>query len=598
MINRKEDGSVMKMILVSLNSKYIHSNLAIRYLSKYVSEIEDIDIYEFTINQNLNFIASEIYKLSPNLVGFSTYIWNLNESLRVCEILKEVKPELKILLGGPEVSYDGEKIMGNNPFIDYIIYGEGEESFKEFVKSIDDNKELCNIKGLIHRKGNKVIKNKERDLIHDLNTIPFPYGNINNLENRIVYYESSRGCPFNCQYCLSSTIKGLRFFDIERVKRDLIALMDANVKQVKFVDRTFNANKKYALEIMKFIKEKNPKNINFHFEIAAHLIDDEFLDLLKDVKKDLFQFEIGVQSTNESTIDAINRTTDFLHLSDVVKAIKSYGNIHQHLDLIAGLPYENYDSFKNSFNNVYALRPEKLQLGFLKLLKGSGLRLVKEEYGYKYIDEPPYEVLESNYISYEELLKLKGIEDLVEKYYNGEFFEHTLNYLIENHYSSAFELYEDLLDFWEEKGYHRNSHSRNKLYELLVEFIQYKNFKDVRNIGQILKFDCKLNNKNYNLKFDYEKGNIIYEDKTNLHNLLKNEDILNGILANYKGLGTKILINKVYIEVFQFNVLDVIKDNYTKNNKYEETYILFDYDGDSIHRAKAYDITQIVREMI
>lgn len=598
MINRKEDGSAMKMILVSLNSKYIHSNLAIRYLSKYVLDTKDVDIHEFTINQNSNFIASEIYKLSPNFIGFSTYIWNLNESLRVCKILKKVKPELRILLGGPEVSYDGEKIMENNPYIDYVIYGEGEESFKQFVKAIDDNKDLCNIKGLIYRKGNKVIKNKERDLIHDLNTIPFPYGDIDELENRIVYYESSRGCPFNCQYCLSSTIRGLRFFSVERVKRDLAVLMETNVKQVKFVDRTFNANEKYALEIMKFIKYKDPKNINFHFEITAHLIDDEFLDFLKDVKKGLFQFEIGVQSTNESTIDAINRTTDFLHLSEVVKTIKSYGNIHQHLDLIAGLPYENYESFKNSFNNVYDLRPEKLQLGFLKLLKGSGLRLAKEEYGYKYIDEPPYEVLKSNYISYEELLKLKGIEDLVEKYYNEGYFEHTLNYLIENHYSSAFELYEDLLGFWEDKGYHRNSHSRNKLYELLVEFIQYKNFTHLRNIGQILKFDCKLNNKNYKLRFDYEKENIIYRDKTNLHNLLKNEEILNGVLANYKGLSTKNLMKKVYIEVFQFNVLDVIKDNYTKDNKYEETYILFDYDSNRYNKAEAFDITQIVREMI
>lgn len=275
----------MKIILVSLNSKFIHSNLAIRYLSKYVSDIEDIDIYEFTINQNLHFIASEIYKLLPDVIGFSTYIWNLKETLKICEMLKLIKPELKILLGGPEVSYDGAKVMKDNPYIDYIIYGEGEETFKEFVKGIKVNTSLQNIKGLIYKEDNNIIINEERDPISDLNMIPFPYDDIDELENRIVYYESSRGCPFNCQYCLSSTIKGLRFFDIDRVKRDLTSLIEAKVKQIKFVDRTFNANKKYAMEIMRFIKEKDPENINFHFEITAHLIDEEFLDFLKMLKK-------------------------------------------------------------------------------------------------------------------------------------------------------------------------------------------------------------------------------------------------------------------------------------------------------------------------
>ncbi|MDR7870380.1 MAG: B12-binding domain-containing radical SAM protein [Tissierellaceae bacterium] len=589
----------MKIILVSLNSKFIHSNLAIRYLSKFVSNIEDVGIYEFTINQNPDFIASEIYKLLPDVVGFSTYIWNLKETLKVCEILKTVKPELKILLGGPEVSYDGEEIMNDIPYIDYIIYGEGEESFKEFIDGIRDNRSLRDIKGLIYRDGSSVIKNEERQLINDLNTVPFPYENIGNeFENKIIYYESSRGCPFNCQYCLSSTLRGVRIFDIERVKRDLTTLIEGKVRQVKFVDRTFNANKEYAMEILKFLKEKNPENINFHFEITAHLIDDEFLDLLKDVKSGLFQFEIGVQSTNDNTIDAIGRTTDFSELSKVVKSIKRNNNIHQHLDLIAGLPYENYDSFKDSFNDVYNLKPEKLQLGFLKLLKGSGLRLAKEKYGYKYIDEPPYEVLESNYISYEELLKLKEIEDLVEKYYNEGYFEHTLDYLITKHYSSPFEFYEDLSKFWDSRKYNQVSHSRNGLYEILAEFIYYKNFEDTLYITQILKFDSKLNNKNSTLKFEYEKDNIIYKNKSNLHELLRNEEILTKYLYDYKEMPTKKLINKVAIDVFQFNILDAIRNNFEVKEENEDVYILFDYKDDALIRGKAFDITEIVREMI
>ena len=587
----------MKTILVSLNSKFIHSNLAIRYLSKYVAEIEDISIYEFTINQSPDFIASEIFKLLPDVVGFSTYIWNLSETLRVCEILKIVKPEIKILLGGPEVSYDGEQIINDIPYIDYIIYGEGEETFKEFLGFIKDNTSLNNIKGLIYREGSNAIKNMERELIQDLNTIPFPYDGISNeFENKIVYYESSRGCPFNCQYCLSSTIKGLRFFNLERVKSELTVLIESKAKQVKFVDRTFNANKKYAMEIMRFIKEKDPENINFHFEITAHLIDDEFLDFLRDVKKGLFQFEIGVQSTNNETISAIGRTTDFSQLSKVVKTIKSYKNIHQHLDLIAGLPYENYESFKDSFNDVYSLKPEKLQLGFLKLLKGSGLRLSKEMYGYKYIDEPPYEVLESKYINYEELIKLKEIEDLVEKYFNEGYFEFTLDYLILKHYTAPFEFYEDLSKFWDSKGFYKISHSRNGLYDILIEFIYYKGFEDSIYITQILKFDYKLNNKNSTLQFGYEKANIIYKNKAYLHEILRNEEILSKYLYDYKELPTKKLMNKISIETFEFRILNAIRNDYEFIGE-NETYILFVYQED-VNRGNAFDITEIVREMI
>lgn len=588
----------MNTILVSLNSKFIHSNLAIRYLSKYVADIDNVHIHEFTINQRPDYIAAEIYKLSPDIVGFSTYIWNLKETLEVCEILKLVKPEIKILLGGPEVSYDGEDILKDIAYIDYIIYGEGEETFKEFISAIKDKKDLSHVKGLIYRSGNTIIRNNERDLIKDLNTIPSPYDNFGDeYENKIVYYEASRGCPFNCQYCLSSILRGVRVFDIDRVKKDLTTFIEGKARQVKFVDRTFNANKDYALEIMEFIKEKDPVNMNFHFEITAHLIDDEMLDFLKDVKEGLFQFEIGVQSTNEDTVDAIRRTTDFDILSEVTKTIKSYRNIHQHLDLIAGLPYEGYDSFMNSFNDVYNLKPEKLQLGFLKLLKGSGLRLAKDKYGYKYIDEPPYEVLENKYISYGELLRLKGIEDLVEKYYNEGYFEHTLNYIIKNHYKSAFDFYEDLFQFWDLNDYHKISHSRNGLYDILLKFISNREFMDSLYINQILKFDFTLNNKNSKLKLDSEE-NDSYKSKLNLHELLRNEEILSKYLYEYKEMPTKKLINKVVIERFEIDILKVIRDDYTIEDNLKEKFILFEYNDGIITRGNAFDITEIVKGMI
>ena len=333
-------------------------------------------------------------------------------------------------------------------------------------------------------------------MIKDLNIIPSPYKNIGDeFENKIVYFESSRGCPFNCEFCLSSTIKGVRYFEINRVKEELNNLIEGKVRQVKFVDRTFNANKNYAMEIMSFIINKNPKDINFHFEVTAHLLDREMLNFLSGVKEGLFQFEVGVQSTNLDTIDAIGRTTDFEKLRDITKEIKSHKNIHQHLDLIAGLPYEGYDSFRKSFNDVYEIRPEKIQLGFLKLLKGSGLRKDQEKYGFKYLDEPPYEVLENDFIKFKEIIKLKTIEDLVERYYNEGYFEHALEFIVHNHYTSPFDFYEDFSYYWEFKNYHKVSNSRIRLYEILIEFYKHKGFNNMVVFNELLRFDFIKNNK-------------------------------------------------------------------------------------------------------
>ena len=513
----------MKTLLTTLNSKYIHSNLAIRYLQRFVEDIEDVDILEFTINQSIDFIISEIYKLEKDLIGFSVYIWNIKETLAVCQILKLVKPEIKIFLGGPEVSYDMKEALEKYKYIDFILYGEGEETFREFVKmNKNKNKDYGGIKGLAYRGDHKIIVNPARPLIKNLDSIPSPYERMTDeFTNKIVYYESSRGCPFGCKFCLSSTIRGVRYFDIERVKRDLKNLIDMKVRQVKFVDRTFNANKKYSREIMEFLIEEDPQGINFHFEVTAHLIDDETLEFLKTVKEGLFQFEIGVQSTNEKTIEAIGRTTDFEILSQVTREINSFRNIHQHLDLIAGLPYENYASFKKSFNDVYDLKPEKLQLGFLKLLKGSELRENEKLYGYKYIDQPPYEVLENEFISYGEILEIKMIEELVEKYYNEEYFKNTLEYLLVNHYSSPFDFYENFSKYWTGNDYHKKSHSRNKLYTILYRFIKENSFKDENVIYNLLKYDYIFNNKKNRLPFKFEENKDLYD--FNIHEILKED---------------------------------------------------------------------------
>lgn len=587
----------MKTILTTLNSKYIHSNLAIRYLDAYVKDEFKTDILEFTINQNTDYIAREIFKEKPDVIGFSTYIWNLRETLEISKILKIVNPKLKIILGGPEVSFEGTKLMRENPHIDFIIFGEGELTFKELLNAIYRKKQFKDIKGIIYREDKNVIENKKREFIDDLDIIPSPYKRgTGEFENKIVYYESSRGCPFNCEFCLSASLKGVRYFDLERVKKDLSILIENKVRQIKFVDRTFNANKEYAMEIMKFIMEKDPKDINVHFEVTAHLIDDEMLEFLKTAKEGLFQFEIGVQSTNEKTIEAVGRITDFAKLSEVTKTISSYNNIHQHLDLIAGLPYEDYQSFKKSFNDVYALRPEKLQLGFLKLLKGSGLRLNESKYGYKYLDEPPYEVLESNYIPFSDLILLKSIEDLVEKYYNEGNFKHTLEYVIKKHQNNAFEFYEEFADYWESNKYHEVSHSKKNLYIILKDYIETNNYIDEELIKDLLKYDYILNNKRSQLPLGFKETYKDIEQKQ-VHKILKDEDIISNYLLEYKNTPTKNIIKQTSINKFQYNIFEAINENYSLDIKREETYILFKYRDSEILKCNTYDITKKAKEL-
>lgn len=482
----------MKILLVSFNAKYIHSSLALRLIEGYCQDYKQyLEVLELTINHEMHDIIKEIYKKQPDVLGLSCYIWNMDMIEELIPILKKVLPHTKIVLGGPEVSYNSEALFEKLP-IDLVIENEGEETWYEYLKHlVDKDLSLSTIKGLLFRdeKG-QVVRNASRPLMN-LNDLPFVYDDLSGLEHKIIYYEASRGCPFNCQYCLSSIEKGVRFMALERVLEELQYFIDEKVKQIKFVDRTFNTRKNFACAIWKYIIEHDNGYTNFHFEIAAELLDDDCLEVLKDARPGLIQFEIGVQSTNMDVLTVIDRKMPFEDIKEIALKIKALGNIHQHLDLIAGLPYEDYRSFRRSFNDVISLRPEQFQLGFLKLLKGSGLRKNADKYGIIYNPKAPYEVLYTNALSFKELLMLHGIEEMVERYYNSERFKHTLEYLY-TLFDSPFDFYEALARFWEENEYDKIPYKKSAYYTLLVPFAKGLQGINLVLLKELIKFDWYL----------------------------------------------------------------------------------------------------------
>ena len=464
----------MKILLAACNAKYIHSNLAVYNLKSCSGEYSSrVVVKEYTINQIRDDILKDIYLEQPDVVCFSCYIWNISFVRELVPDLKKILPQVEFWAGGPEVSYDAVEFLKKNPAFFGVMVGEGEETFHELAGYYIERKPetLSGIRGVAFRD-----ENKGRDIVHtgwrelmDLSKVPFAYSNLTEFKNRIIYYESSRGCPFSCSYCLSSIDKKLRFRDIELVKKELQFFIDNKVPQVKFVDRTFNCKHDHAMAIWRYITEHDNGITNFHFEISADLLREEELALMKTMRPGLIQLEIGVQSTNPQTIKAIRRTMDFEKLKGIVEQIHSFGNIHQHLDLIAGLPYEGYDSFHKSFCDVYALRPEQFQLGFLKVLKGSHMMEMTGEYQILYKDREPYEVLSTAWMTYGEILRLKMVESMVEVYYNSGQFKNTLVFL-EKYFDDPFRMYEALGRFYEKKGYSEISHSRMRRYEILMEF--------------------------------------------------------------------------------------------------------------------------------
>ncbi len=476
----------MKVLLTAINAKYIHSNLAVYSLKASAGAYKDnVEIAEFTINNQVDYILEEIYKRKPDVLMFSCYIWNLSMIEEVMREFHKLCPDVPIWLGGPEVSFEVEAFLREHPEVTGLMMGEGEETFYElcetYVRHCKQAGNLCiaksdleSIKGIAFVYADdtdREIQVNEWRPIMDMSTLPFAYEKTADFSNRIIYYESSRGCPFSCSYCLSSVDKKLRFRDLNLVKEELQFFIDQRVPQIKFVDRTFNCHHEHAMEIWKYIHEHDNGVTNFHFEVSADLLNEEELALMAQMRPGLIQLEIGVQSTNDVTIKEIKRTMKLDRLKAIVEKVKSFGNIHQHLDLIAGLPYEDYETFRKSFDEIYALQPNQLQMGFLKVLKGSYMYEHVDEYGILYHDNPPYEVLATKWLSYDDVLKMKRIEEMLEVYYNSGQFEISMK-VLGIHFDSAFDMFQRLGDFYEAKGYFGMSHSRIRRCEILMEFLE------------------------------------------------------------------------------------------------------------------------------
>ncbi len=565
----------MKTLIVAINSKFIHSSLAVHYLKSVCDgQSGDVKVLEYTINDQKNQVLASIYSENAQVVAFSCYIWNYEYIKDIVTDLKALMPQIKIILGGPEVSYSPAEAMNEIDGVDYIIAGEGEEVLPLLLKNIyhaKKNEEFTDIKGLAFRKYGKVFFDNSYNLVSDLDSIPSPYSDemINNLgPNRILYYESSRGCPFSCSYCISSTFEGVRYFNMDRVRGDILKFVDRKVRQVKFVDRTFNCNNKRAYEVLEFVIQ-NAGDTNFHFEVAGDLFDEKMLNLLKNAPKGLIQFEIGIQTVNLQSLESISRKTNLNKLFDNVKKLIDLGNIHIHVDLIAGLPMEDYDSFKNSFNSVYKLRPHQLQLGFLKLLKGSRIRNEAGAFQYVYKKRAPYEILSSVFLSYDEIIRLKEIEELVERYYNSGKFQRTLEYLMNESIKTPFEFFANLSSYWKANGLYDRSISSRELYTILINYLRETASVDIHKANELMKFDFLSTESTNNLPKEISRCcSGINNDR--IFAFLKNEENIKKYLPHLEGMLPKNIFKHIHVELFLY---DITK----KELSPDKTAILYDY---------------------
>lgn len=482
----------MKIICTTLNAKFIHTGLALRYLKAFAEPEFHVQIAEYTINDHVMNIVSDLYSKDPDIIGFSCYIWNIEETIKVIKMLKKIKPKLIIILGGPEVTYDTLEWMERIKEVDFIVIGEGEGTFKSLLKEITSNQNYNNVNGVAYRNGSEIIINPQREKL-DLATIPSPYRfpeDIPNLPKRVVYIETSRGCPFTCQFCLSSIEVGVRYFNREKIKEDILYLMEHGAKTIKFVDRTFNISRSYAMEMFQFLIDHHYPGTVFQFEITADIMRPEVLQFLNEnAPAGLFRFEIGIQSTNNYTNALVKRKQNFEKLARTVNVVKEGGKIAQHLDLIAGLPEEDYDSFRKTFNDVFAFEPEELQLGFLKMLRGTGLRRNADEFGYIYEDHSPYEILGNNVLPFKDILRIKQVEDVLEKYWNDHRMDTTLLYLVWNIFDSPFDFFQQFGAYWDRQGWSRIGHQLEDLFERLYQFLSSVNGIPLAIIEAMMKYD-------------------------------------------------------------------------------------------------------------
>lgn len=576
----------MKVLLAAINAKYIHSNLAVYCLKSYAKKYEDhIELAEFTINHYTDYIIQEIYKKKPDVLAVSCYIWNIEMVEEVIVELHKLLPDMKIWLGGPEVSYDAKERMERIPYLTGIMIGEGEETFLQLMEHYVDKKgRLEDIKGLAFRENvlaeAAVTVTAPREQL-DLSTVPFPYENIDEFKNKIIYYESSRGCPYSCSYCLSSIDKKVRLRNIDLVLRELKVFLDNKVPQVKFVDRTFNCNRAHSLAIWRFIHENDNGITNFHFEISADILTEDELEVLERMRPGLVQLEVGVQSTNEKTIEAITRKMDLDKLRKAVDRVNRGLNIHQHLDLIAGLPYEDYESFRNSFNEVYSMKPNQLQLGFLKVLKGSAMYAFSQQGCITYKNKAQYEVLFTDWLSYDEVLQLKQVEDMVEVYHNSGQFTYSIQYL-EHFFKTPFDFYQAIGRYYEEQKLNGMSHTRMSRYEILLRFMSERSSSqtmdkiegytfDKNVLEAILLYDLYLR-ENLKSKPDFLPSKEV--EREIYHHFFVEEESVKAYLSGYEEYTGKQISRLTHMEKFAY---DIIESASTGQAVAKEEYILFDY---------------------
>ncbi|MBP1761921.1 MAG: magnesium-protoporphyrin monomethyl ester oxidative cyclase [Firmicutes bacterium] len=545
----------MKSILFStLNAKYIHSSLALRYLRAYCEVYSNlhIKIKEFTINEPMDDIMAAIYLQQPQILCFSCYIWNIRPILELAADYKKICPQTVIILGGPEVSYDAEQLLENNPAIDYIARGEGENTLQELLLALTEEEAVSQIEGITYRRDNQIYRNADRPLMKDLDSIPFPYSSdIQDIHDKIVYYESSRGCPYNCSYCLSSTQHGVRFFSLPRVKQDLAFLARQGIREIKFVDRTFNCHEERAMEIIQWIVGLET-DTRFHFEIEASTLSARMMDFLATVPAGKFNLEIGIQSTFEPALQAVNRRSNWIKVRDNIVRLQSYHNFHIHLDLIAGLPFETYHDFARSFNDVYRLQPDVLQLGFLKMLKGSSVREMVSEHGYIFQTLPPYMVLANRYMDFAEMIKLQQIESLLDKYHNSADMKQSLAYIISKIYKDdAFGFFEKLALYWQTQGLFEQGHKKEFYYQYLLEFVRKYHDDHTDIINDLLKYDYIMNNRTRlpECLYSYNPDDVNQE----VYGYIKDENFRRLYLSDKLEQSNREIRKNIHLEYFRYD---------------------------------------------
>ena len=509
----------MNIVLTTLNAKYIHTNLAIRYLKAYAEPEFEISLAEYTIKDPAINIVTDLIQKQPDVIGFSCYIWNIEETIKVIKMIKKINQDIKIVVGGPEVTYDVQDWMHEVPEFDFIVIGEGEQTFKQLLSALASEADFSEVPGIAFRKDMSIRMNPQRNKL-DLKELPSPYrfeADLPHLSKRVTYLETSRGCPFSCQFCLSSIEVGVRYFDREKIKEDIRYLMANGAKTIKFVDRTFNISRSYAMEMFRFLIDEHLPGTVFQFEITADIMRPEVIEFLnQEAPAGLFRFEIGVQSTNDYTNELVMRKQNFDKLKRTVTMVKEGGKIDQHLDLIAGLPEEDYQSFKKTFNDVFAMRPEELQLGFLKMLRGTGLRLRADQHDYVYMDHSPYEILGNNVLDFNDIIKIKQVEDVLEKYWNDHRMDRTVEYLVTKVFPSPFDFFQDFGSYWETRGWSRIGHQLEDLFKRLFNFLQEKGVENLEAIESLMKYDYLASMK-YKPRKPWWELNLDKQDRSELY---------------------------------------------------------------------------------